>query len=144
MERVRTGLEGVSMDELMAENEEEKSTPSSTTETVIPYIIAAPLVIYFYYRGDTGRALVSGVAGAVLIFVIQYRWNLRKFWWFWVTVAIIAAINIALIILVPWPSGHGIRGPILAPFGAAFGGLDGLVIWIAIKIVGPPNVKEIS
>ena len=124
----------------MANTEEEKSGLASLSTNALALIgslIASPFAVYFYYRGDSGRALVSLVAGVALMIVISVRWNLRRLRWFWITIAIVVAINIALIVLVPWPSGRGIHGPVLAPFGAALVGIDYLAVWIALKIMKP-------
>jgi hypothetical protein len=127
------------------DTEEQKSglpAFSSNTRGLIGGLIASPLAVYFYCRGDTGRALLSLVAGAALIFIISARWNLRKLKWFWVTIAIIVGINLALIILVPSFSSHGIRGPVLAPIGAVLGGMDYFLVSMAIKVMQPRTAKE--
>ena len=129
----------------MADTEDQKSglpSFSTTTLAIIGILIASPFAIYYFRRGDIGRGLVCLVAGIALIFVISARWNLRKLPWFWVTIAIVVLINTALIILVPWPNGKGIRGPVLGPFVGAFVALDYFVVWIAIKIMAPSELKN--
>lgn len=129
----------------MADIEDRKTgLPSFTSNTraVIGCLVASPLAAYFYHRGDSGRALISLVAGACLIFLISARWNLRRFIWFWISIAITVAINISMIFLIPWPGAGGVRGPVLAPLGALLGGFDYLLIWIAMKIMGAQASKK--
>ena len=115
---------------------------SANMQAMIGALIASPLAVYYYLRDESGRGLLCLMAGAVLVFIVSARWNLRKLAWFWVTIAIVVGVNLAIIVFVPWPSARGIRGPVLAPLGAVLGLLDYLAVWVAIKVVGRPSTKE--
>jgi hypothetical protein len=39
---------------------------------------------------------------AVLGFILVLKWNLRWHAWFWITIAVIAALHVPLVLLVPW------------------------------------------
>jgi len=77
------------------------------------------------------------------MFLISVRWNFSKFTWFWVTIVIAVAVDVALIVFVPWPSGKGIHGPVLAPVGVVIGGLDYLAVKIAMKLKGQHEPDEL-
>ena len=58
------------------------------------------------------------------------RAELTRQTWFWITLAIIIALHVLLILLIPWTS-KSYPGPILLPFGA----VDYFVVWGCIKLV---------
>jgi hypothetical protein len=51
-------------------------------------------------RFDLARPTLYSMGAVVL--AIAVRWKLRRHVWFWVTMAIIAALHILVILFVPW------------------------------------------
>lgn len=63
-------------------------------------------------------------AFGALIFGAAARWELRKYWWFWLVMGVIAVIHAAGVLLLPWRAGW-----IPAPFLWVVAGLDVALIY---------------
>jgi hypothetical protein len=61
-----------------------------------------PLYWLFDYFRHFGFALPTLVSVGMLGFVIAVKRNLWRHAWFWVTMAILAALHVPLILFVPW------------------------------------------
>ena len=61
-----------------------------------------PVVLLFDHYGRMYMALPTLNCLAVLSFLVFLRWNLRRHVWFWITMAIIAALHVLLIWRIPW------------------------------------------
>jgi len=65
-------------------------------------IISLPICWLFDHFGRFALALPTLNSIFVLGFVIAVKWKLRRHAWFWVTIAILAALHVLLILFVPW------------------------------------------
>ena len=54
----------------------------------------------------------------VLVAVIAMRWKLRRNVWFWITMAVIAALHVPLILFVPWTT-KWVPAIVIIPVGIA-------------------------
>jgi len=51
-------------------------------------------------RFDLGRPTLFSTA--TIVYAVVLRWRLRRRLWFWTVVAVLAALHVALILLLPW------------------------------------------
>ncbi|HEY1612939.1 MAG TPA: hypothetical protein VGF97_04485 [Rhizomicrobium sp.] len=72
---------------------------------VLAMLPAAGVYIVFDYIGDGGRAVAGGAALYVLIGAFQLFRDLRERTWFWCSMLVIAAVQAALVLAVPWSNG---------------------------------------
>ena len=80
---------------------------------------------------------ILGVLGLIIFF----KWKLRRRAWFWVTMAVIAALHVPLILFVPWTTAWVPALAIAAIDSADFV----LILWVLLlvgKLVGAPEVVE--
>jgi hypothetical protein len=58
------------------------------------------LLLLNFGKFDLARPMLCSTG--VLVAVIAMRWKLRRNVWFWMTMAVIAALHVPLILFVPW------------------------------------------
>jgi hypothetical protein len=63
---------------------------------------ALPLYLLFVYFGRFDLARPTLYSIAMIAIAIAMRWKLRRHAWFWITMAVIAALHVLLILSVPW------------------------------------------
>jgi hypothetical protein len=63
---------------------------------------ALPVYWLFDHFGRLNIALPILNVVAVLGFMLVLKWKLRRHTWFWITMAVIAALHVPLILFVPW------------------------------------------
>lgn len=67
------------------------------------WMIACAVIIWpLNHSGRLDLALPTLNCIGVFGFLIVLKWKLRRRAWFWATVAIVAALHVSLILLVPW------------------------------------------
>jgi hypothetical protein len=59
-------------------------------------------LIPFSLLGRMDLALPSVISAAMICYAVSLRWRLRRFWWFWVAVAMVVGLHVYLILRVPW------------------------------------------
>jgi hypothetical protein len=104
-------------------------------------IFGAPTTFLFARYGKLELALPLFNILGVLGLVIFLKWKLRKRAWFWVTIAVIAALHVPLILFVPWTTAWVPALAIAAIDSADFV----LILWVLLlvgKLVGAPEVVE--
>jgi hypothetical protein len=79
-------------------------------------------------RLELGIPTLMGVCALSLVVIVKR--DLIRCAWFWITMAIVAALHVLLILYVPWPT-KGIRGLMIG--GAAF--VDMCVIFAVVAVV---------
>lgn len=90
-----------------------------------------PAYWLFDHFGRLNIALPTLNGVGMLGFAIAVKWKLRRRVWFWITMAVIAALHVPLILFVPW----GTRWvPALAI--AAIDSADLVVILAILAVVG--------
>jgi hypothetical protein len=96
---------------------------------LIALLCGVPFFVLFAYLGDPGRGRVALIAVGLLILAARAQWNLKEYAWFWVTLAILAVLHVALVLLVPWTS-RSYPGITLLPIGV----VDYAILYGAIKL----------
>ncbi len=66
------------------------------------FIVGAPMTFLFALYGRLELALPLMNTIGVLGLMIVLKWKLRAHAWFWITMAVIAALHVPLILFVPW------------------------------------------
>lgn len=90
--------------------------------------------VLFYFIFDsvcgpaTGRA--ASICAAMIVTVAWMRWDLRKHFWFWLTMAFVILLHVPLVMFIPWTNGN-YPGVVLLP-GAL---LDLAVVYGCVKFV---------
>jgi hypothetical protein len=99
-------------------------------------VVSLPIYWLFDHFGKLKIALPILNCIAVLAFAIEIKWNLRRRFWFWTVIAILAALHIPLILFVPWTDKW-------IP-AAAIAGLDSLdlILMLAILSIVEKNVAK--
>ncbi|MGH9734139.1 MAG: hypothetical protein ACRD8A_06075 [Candidatus Acidiferrales bacterium] len=123
------------------EIQEAKKLRLSWRTKLLIIVIGAPTTFLFALYGRLELALplmnILGVLGLMILF----KWKLRKQAWFWITLAVIAALHVPLILFVPWGTKWV---PALAI--AVIASLDFcLILWIFVvveKLMGKQDISE--
>lgn len=89
-----------------------------------------PPFFLFALLGDPGRGRAAAISVGVVATVVRACWDLRKHTWFWATVAVLIAIHVFLILLIPW-TGKSYPGYTLLPIGV----LDYGIMYGSFKLV---------
>lgn len=84
-------------------------------------------VFLFFDEPELGLGTCESIG--ILLIALRATWRLRMHGWYWVAVAILVAIQMPLVLYVPW-SNPVYRGTALTLFGCA----DFIVVWGVIKI----------
>ncbi|HET6896037.1 MAG TPA: hypothetical protein VFH72_11705 [Candidatus Baltobacteraceae bacterium] len=72
---------------------------------LLSWMAACALIMWpLLMLGRTDLIYPTLTAIGVLGFTIAVKWELRRYAWFWVTMAIIAALHAAVIFIIPWTS----------------------------------------
>jgi len=106
-------------------------------------VIIGSLPIYWLFNhfGRLNIALPTLNGIGMLAFAIAVKWKLRRRAWFWITMAVIAALHVPLVLFVPWTTRWV---PALAI--AAIDSADLIVILTILSVVGKlvegPNAPE--
>jgi len=87
----------------MAESKPKRTFDVFTRKWAFLLILSAsPLYILFAYFGNPARGLAAYVCGGAIAFAVRYFWDLRKRFWFWITVTIIVYLHVLLIMHSSW------------------------------------------
>lgn len=90
-----------------------------------------PLYFLFDHFERSAITLPVLTSAAVLAFALDIKWNWRRCVWFWMTMAVVAALHVLLIVSVPWTDKWV---PARVTAGAA--SLDLIAILAILEIVG--------
>ena len=129
------------MSNLKSEIREAKKLRLSWRAKLLIVIFGAPTTFLFALYGKLELALPLINILGVLGLIIFLKWKLRKRAWFWVTIAVIAALHVPLILFVPWTTAWVPALAIAAIDSADFV----LILWVLLlvgKLVGAPEVVE--
>lgn len=81
----------------------------------------------FFNQPELGLGTSESLAG--LLIAVRATWKLGEHGWYWGAVVVAVAIQIPLILYVPW-SNHAYRGTALILFGS----VDFIIVWRLIKL----------
>lgn len=85
---------------------------------LIVIVCSLPIFFLFAFLGDPGRGRAAGISAAVGMTAIRACWNLRRHVWFWIVVAVMAAVHVFLVVSISWTD-KSYPGYTLLPFAAA-------------------------
>lgn len=77
-------------------------------------LVAGIVFAAFEYFGGTGRARTALVSTATVLVAIIMFWPLRRYLWFWLTIALLTAVHVGAILWLPL-SGEAFDGFRIAP-----------------------------
>jgi hypothetical protein len=92
---------------------------------------ALPISFAFYHFGRFDLALPTECFIGMLGIAIAMRWKLRRHVWFWITMAVIAALHVPLILFIHWTT-KWVPAFVTTPFAVA----DLFVILLILSWVG--------
>ena len=81
-------------------------------------VISLPVAMVVSHFFDPGRGRAAGIALAMMIGGIWAFWHQRRHAWFWMAVAALTVIHVALVVVVPWTN-KSFPSPALWPVGIA-------------------------
>jgi hypothetical protein len=90
------------MNELKREIQEAKKLHLSWRTRLFIFIIGAPTVFLFGIYGRLELAMPLIIIVGMHGLVIYFKWKLRQHAWFWIAMAVSAALHVPLILFVPW------------------------------------------
>jgi hypothetical protein len=114
-----------------------KKTPTDWSGTIIGIMVMPVFfVCVFLGKAEMGFTLML-VLGVVLV-AIKLRWKLRRYAWFWGTIAFVLLLNIPFLFLVHWPQS---RVPTIA-YSLPLGIADFLLVSGAISLAQKVFAKK--
>ena len=122
------------------DSEDERDEDQGPTRMTAFYIGIAllPLWFLFSHLGKFYLGLNVCFCLSVNAIVIRTRWELKKYVWFWVVMALIVALELPIVLTVKWPEHQWVPAVSLLPIAlAAY-----LVAMGAIKLVEKFMVKD--
>ena len=82
-----------------------KKSPTDWSGTIIG-VMLLPVFFVFVFLGKAELGFnVMLVLGLVMI-AVKLRWKLRRYAWFWVTIAFVLLLHIPFLFLVHWPQSN--------------------------------------
>lgn len=96
-------------------------------------VLTSPLFFLFNSVGESGTGRAAWLSAMAILISMKVRWELRKYLWFWLTMAFIVAAHFPLVLLVPWTSqwvpAAGLLPIMVADIAAIFGILHLIEKW---------------
>lgn len=89
-----------------------------------------PLFFAFDFLKGSGAGRAAWFGAFTIMLAARARWELKRFRWFWATIALIIFLNVPLILFVPWTA-KWIPAFIIGPLCVA----DGVAIIAIIQAV---------
>jgi hypothetical protein len=97
---------------------------------VVILCMIPPFVLFAFLGHDPGRGRAASGSVIVIMYAARACWNLRKHAWLWVTLAIVIAVHVLLVLLIPWTS-KSYPGTLLLPVAA----VDYGIVYGVIKLI---------
>ena len=126
------------LDEPQEEQPSEKQEPDYTGLKIVG--ILAPVFLLFIYLGKAEMGFTVSLVMGMILLAIKLQWRLRKYVWFWVTIAVVLAFHIPLFFIVHWPDTKAPTIVYSMPLGIA----DFLIISGAIRLSENLFLKDSS
>jgi len=128
------------MDTWLDENSEDERRENRERNRMAAFYIGIALLPVIFLLDHFGRidlGLNLFLCLSVNAIVIRVRWELKKYVWFWVVMAIIVVLELPIVFRVKWPEHQWVPAVALLPIGLA----ACLVALGAIKLVEHFMVK---
>ena len=98
-------------------------------------VLCVMIAVWFAYplfdnAGKLYLVMPIGASVTVLAVTTVIKWKLKRFAWFWITIAIIAALHALLIVFVPWTSSW-----VPAVVTATIASADGIAMLAIIDVI---------
>ena len=100
-----------------------------------------PLMYLFDHFGEEALARPTLYSAGMVGIAIAMRWKLRRHVWFWITMALIAALHVPLILFVPWTT-KWVPAIVIIPIGIADLYLMLAILSVVGKFVERPKTSE--
>jgi len=114
------------------------STPWHRLTRKVSFVVvlcAMSIAIFVWSHGYQGRGRAAYIFASIFITTIWLRWDLRKKFWFWITLGLLAAAHLPLLFLIRWSNeSYGVYGLVpyaLADFAVVYGPIRLLEMAIA-------------
>src|SRR5579863_5192711 len=88
------------MFEQIEEPKEKKRT--DWTGTVIGLMLL-PVFFLLVYLGKAEAGFTVVLVLGMILLAIKLKWRLRKYVWFWATIAVVLALHVPFLFIVRWP-----------------------------------------
>lgn len=105
---------------MLDESDDAEQEPEREADFSGPIILAFLLPVFFIFRhfGRIDLGLNACVCLGMNLLAVRIRWDLRNRVWFWVVVTLVVALNVPIVLMVPWPHAW-VPGIVLLPLGLA-------------------------
>ena len=89
----------------MFDDEQPPTEEKEPTDYTGPKILAflAPVFFLFVYLGKAEMGFTVIIVLGMIAVAVYLRWKLRKYVWFWATIAVVLALHVPLFFVVRWP-----------------------------------------
>jgi hypothetical protein len=127
--------------ELKREIQEAKKLRLSWRTKLFIFIVGAPTTFLFALYGRLEMVWPLAITIGMIGIVIRFKWKLRRHTWFWITIAVIAALHVLWVLFVPWTTKWI---PVFVYIGTATADFV-LILWILLvveKFMGGPKAAE--
>jgi hypothetical protein len=125
-------------DELKTEDQEPEKQKTTDYSGLIIFACTLPVLLFFTHIGKTDMGLSIGICLFVNGVAAKIRWDLRRNFWFWAVIVLALALEMPLVLMIPWQH-ITINRITLLPIGVA-----ALVITLgAVKFVEKFIVKYV-
>ena len=105
---------------------------------VLCVMLGAVLVGFLFdHFGKLALARPTIYSAGMISIAIAMRWRLRRQLWFWITMAVIAALHVPLILFLPWTT-KWVPAFMIAPFAFA----DLYAVLAIVAVVGTLVAKQ--
>jgi hypothetical protein len=115
------------------ERAERKKQLTTWLWSVAVAALTSPLFFLFDSVGKSGTGRAAWLSAIAILLAMKVRWELRKYVWFWLTMACIVGANIPLVLFVPWTSrwipAVGLLPIVIADIAGIFGCLHLVEKW---------------
>ncbi len=68
----------------------------------VALLYALPVFILFSILGKWEEGIGAWVCTTIVLMVVQVRWDLRRYFWFWITIGFALFFQAPFVVLVPW------------------------------------------
>lgn len=90
----------------MFDSEAPKEKSSTDWSGTIIGVVLLPVLFLFIFLGKAELGFTACIVLAMSMIAVRLRWKLRRYAWFWGTIAFILLLHIPFLFLVHWPQSN--------------------------------------
>jgi hypothetical protein len=90
----------------MFDSEAPKEKSSTDWSGTIIGVVLLPVLFLFIFLGKAALGFTACIVLAMSMIAVRLRWKLRRYAWFWGTIAFILLLHIPFLFLVHWPQSN--------------------------------------